>query len=587
MKALNLLRKLSSRMFYRVFFTYSTIIFLTMAFLFVFLSDHYSEFIIQREVDKQATAINQIKSEIEKKHTFVQQGVYQLYREKHLIEDLAFALQHDYQQYMGYRLDKYSRSSSFVPYNFDIYVKNYFSRDSDIVALQVRNETLGTQYHYLYNYGLWKESDFYDEEERDLYGKDNDFFTLEEQINDPISLERLGTLTVYFTFHHIDRLLTYNGDPMKGSYYIIDEELNVVYSYGDVLDEALKEIDYRATQQLVNNRYLIQSSIEPSTGFMVASIVPRSELSQLFHYKITMFLLILLLTVVSIALPYVSLRGYLTRVNDLVQTMKEVQSGQLSVRIETGNVDDDLAMISNTFNETLDELEDYIEKVYFSKLKQTEAELANLQSQINPHFLYNTLEAIRMKSLSEGGRTTAKMIVQLSYLFRYSLKSADLVTIGDELQHVEQYVELFNIRFPNQLTFQVAVEEKHKHYVVPPFILQPLIENFLIHGFKRERDDNQINIIIQEHRQTLQIQIMDNGKGIPRKKVEEINERLSMTENSSHSIGLFNVNQRLRLRYGERFGVSVQSEPDVCTIVTIRTPMIISEVDVHDTSDAS
>lgn len=129
-----------------------------MASLFLFLSNYYSDFIVQREVDKHGAIIDEIKSDFLEKHQFVSQGVRNLYLEKDLIQDLAFALQHDYEEYIGYRLDKFANSDSFVPYNFDIYVKNYFSRDDTVVALDIKNDTLGTEYFYMFNHLRWYEN---------------------------------------------------------------------------------------------------------------------------------------------------------------------------------------------------------------------------------------------------------------------------------------------------------------------------------------------------------------------------------------------------------------------------------------------
>jgi two-component system sensor histidine kinase YesM len=554
-----------------------------MAILFVFLSEYYSDFIVQREIDKHETIVNQMKSEIQEKHQFVNQGVRQLYLEKRLIEDLAFALQHDYEEYIGYRLDKFSSSESFVPYNFDIYVKNYFSRDQEVVALQIRNETFGTEYVYLYDHSRWHQREFHGAGSANTIDKyehqKTDVYIVEEQINDPISLERLGIVSVYFTYDNLNRLLSLREDTVKGTFLITDQEKNVYFSYGDIPEGIVEELNYSAVQKDVklNDLYYVQSSIEPTSQLMVTAVIPKKEVSQLFTYKLTILSTILFLTFLAIALPYFSLRGYSKRVDQIVQKMREVQEGDLTARINTSNGDDDLTIISTTFNETLDELDDYINKVYFSKLKQKEAELANLQAQINPHFLYNTLEAIRMKSLAEGGKTSAKMIVQLAQLFRYSLKTAELVTVDNERNHAHQYIELFKIRFQNQLKSSFVVEEKLKNYYVPPFILQPLIENFLLHGFKRDSEENNLIVSIFEKQNKLWIEIEDNGIGIQQDKLIVIKKSLESAESSTDSIGLGNVNQRIRLKYGDEYGVDIESAPGIKTLVTVKLPLI-SEV---------
>ncbi|MGM0838314.1 MAG: sensor histidine kinase [Bacillota bacterium] len=592
MKAFQLLKRLSGRMFYRVFFTYSTIIILTMSILFVFLSEYYSNFIIQRELDRHAMVVKEIQSEIRKKHQFVNQGVQQLYLDKRLIEDLAFALQHDYQEYIGYRLDKFSKSESFVPYNFDLFVKNYFSRDSELVALQIQNDTFGTEYVFLFDHSRWYESNYFSNGETESFQTNEfegkDLYMVEERINDPVSLERLGNVSVFFTYDNLKQLLSLRESTVNGSFLIMDEDQKVYFSHGDIEKDVWKELKYSAVEKelKLDEHYYVQSSIEPSSQLMVTAIIPEGELAPLLTYRYTIFFLILFLTTVAIALPYFSLRGYSKRVDEILRKMKEVQEGNLEARIETSNFDDDLTIISTTFNEMLEELKDYINKVYFSKLKQKEAELANLQAQINPHFLYNTLEAIRMKSLAEGGKTSAKMIVQLAQLFRYSLKTGELVTVQNEWNHAEQYIELYKIRFQNSLKTEFVVDEKLQHYYVPPFILQPLIENFLIHGFNRDSEENELTVLVYEKHQKLWIEIKDNGKGIDRPQLEKIQKRLSNMEGSSDSIGLGNVHQRIRMKYGNPYGVEIESTPEISTTVTVILPLL-NEVLLNDSGNVS
>ncbi|SDZ57075.1 two-component system, sensor histidine kinase YesM [Evansella caseinilytica] len=579
MRTLSFIRKISGKLFHRVFFTYSTIIFLTMASLFVFLSEYYSDFIIQREVDKHGTVIDELKSDFREKHQFVSQGVRNLYLEKDLIQDLAFSLQHDYEEYIGYRLEKFANSDSFVPYNFDIYVKNYFSRDDTVVALEIKNESLGTDYVYLFNHGRWQENTKGEVElEMDDSSRNESpfFYTVREQINDPISLDHLGTVSVYFTYDNLERIISLREETVKGAFLVTDEDMNVYFSHGDIPDGIVEAITYGTVQKelKLDDIYYLQSSVEPASELMMTAVIPRSELATLFTYKITILSIIMMLTVVAIALPYFSLRRHSKRVDQIVTRMREVQEGNLNIKIDTGRGNDDLSVISETFNETLDELNNYINKVYTSKIKQKEAELASLQTQINPHFLYNTLEAIRMKSLAEGGLTTAKMIVQLSELFRHSLKTAELVTLEEEQNHAHQYIELFKIRFPGQLTSHFEGREGLNHYLVPPFILQPLIENFLIHGFKQSSNDNRLQIKMREKKATLWIEIEDNGKGISEEKLAPLKQKLASGDSSSKSIGLANVNQRIKLKYGQAYGVDIESTPDVQTVVTVRLPVI-------------
>lgn len=579
-------KKLSGRMFYRIFFTYTTIILLSMSALFLILSSYYSDFVIQREMDRQRNVMGEIQAELQKKHAFVKQGIRQLYLDKELIQDLSFALQHDYHAYLGYRLDKYYKSDSLVPYNFDIFVSNYFSSDSEVMAAVVRNDSYGSQYDYIYNHSRWNR--LIEDEAKSDQQIPKSAYIISEQINDPTSLDRLGTIDVFFSYENIDQLLSFRENLSNVSFKLMDKDGNVRYSFGNGDYEVKKSLSYQTIQEgYVEDRgYLVQGLVDPVSELMITAAIPESKIANLTYYKFPIFMLILVLTIFSIVIPYLSLKNYSKRVHQMKRKMREVQKGDLTVRMATTTSDDDLNVIASTFNETLDTLDDYMNKVYFSKLKQKEAELANLQAQINPHFLYNTLEAIRMKSLAEGGRVTGKMIVQLADLFRHSLQTAELIPVQDEKDHAYQYLELFKIRFPDQLTSEFQIDPLVKHAFVPPFVLQPIIENYLLHGLKRERHDNHIQVKLSVENEHLRIMVTDNGKGIEPIHLEKIQERLRNTHNTSDSIGLGNVNERIKMKFGEEYGITIVSEQGVCTNVQVDLPLL-REVENYDQRYAS
>ncbi|MDT2237568.1 histidine kinase [Paenibacillus larvae] len=136
----------------------------------------------------------------------------------------------------------------------------------------------------------------------------------------------------------------------------------------------------------------------------------------------------------------------------------------------------------------------YIDRVYRSELKQKDTELIAFQSQINPHFLYNTLEAIRMRALSQGARDVGDMIYILATLFRNSVKKKTIVTMEDEIQHCKIYLDLFRIRYQNRLDYDIDIPDELLQYRLIKLLIQPAIENYVVHGFLPERDDNLIRI---------------------------------------------------------------------------------------------
>jgi two-component system sensor histidine kinase YesM len=196
-----------------------------------------------------------------------------------------------------------------------------------------------------------------------------------------------------------------------------------------------------------------------------------------------------------------------------------------------------------------------------------------LQSQINPHFLYNSLEAIRMKAVSEGNEQVGEMIWILSTLFRNSIKEDTIILIRNEIKYSKTYLELFKIRYEGKLSVNMVVDQNLMNYGIIKHIIQPVIENYIIHGFDARRDDNLVTIRCYSEDSAIVIEVSDNGKGIRSEDLQILRDDLrSFDINQISSIGLRNVNERIKLIYGTEFGVCIDSEEGAGTHVTLRIP---------------
>jgi two-component sensor histidine kinase len=202
-----------------------------------------------------------------------------------------------------------------------------------------------------------------------------------------------------------------------------------------------------------------------------------------------------------------------------------------------------------------------INKIYSIQLRQKEAELNSLQNQINPHFLYNTLESIRGAALYHGIHDIAAMSRALSLLFRYSISEHVLVTIHEELQHLENYISIQNFRFENKFELQCSMPPELGNYRILKLTLQPLIENSIKHGLEMKLGKGTIKIDILSLNNSLKIRISDDGVGMQPKKIEELNRSLindkswsEAEEDRSHTgIGVRNVNSRIKLYFGGQY----------------------------------
>jgi two-component system sensor histidine kinase YesM len=258
--------------------------------------------------------------------------------------------------------------------------------------------------------------------------------------------------------------------------------------------------------------------------------------------------------------------------------------------------DKDYSLISSsnkkTFYSNLSSLMDnfkiVLEKRYSAEILQQQAKLESLQSRINPHFLYNTLDSIRGKAIEEGSRSTAYMIEKLAVFFRYTIgQSNNLVSIEQELRNVNNYMEILKYRFNNRFSLEITIKEDNDlimRYPIPKLTLQPIVENAIAHGFDTlplgEIGHIVINIEITQSR--LIINIHDDGIGMDDSKLKKLNDGLQNTnyyiKDNDHSnylnsgIALININIRIKLKYGERYGLVVFSTKNIGTEVIITLP---------------
>jgi two-component system sensor histidine kinase YesM len=214
-----------------------------------------------------------------------------------------------------------------------------------------------------------------------------------------------------------------------------------------------------------------------------------------------------------------------------------------------------------------------------------QAELAALQSQINPHFLYNTLESIRGYALIEDNNDIAKMVEALAAFFRYSInRKADLVTLRDEIANIQNYMMILKFRFNNRFSLDLLIDDedtKALDYFIPKLILQPIIENAIFHGLEDCVEGGKVTIEVIETEKNLLITVSDNGKGMDSKTLQELNQRIrsmgqfidDRNENQRNTgIALSNIHKRIQLLFGADYGLYVYSTPDQGTDVEITIP---------------
>jgi len=253
--------------------------------------------------------------------------------------------------------------------------------------------------------------------------------------------------------------------------------------------------------------------------------------------------------------------------------MVDVSDGNLDSFYEyKGN--DEISILVNVFNQMLNDIKKLINQVYQVQAQKRNAELMVLQSQINPHFLYNTLDTIQWKALEHNAYDVADMINSLSKFFRISLSDGkEYINISDEVEHVRNYLDIQKIRYKDKVTYSIDFEESISQYLVPKMIIQPLVENSIYHGLKLKRQVGAIKINIKMVDEFIIIEVIDNGMGIEDKKLHELRNNLKHSVESEH-YGLYNINERLKLTFKDKYNIQIDSEYENWTKVLLKIPKV-------------
>lgn len=219
------------------------------------------------------------------------------------------------------------------------------------------------------------------------------------------------------------------------------------------------------------------------------------------------------------------------------------------------------------------------------QLRKAEFEL--LQAQINPHFLYNTLDAIVWSAEAGNQKQVIQMVGSLSDFFRTSLnRGREIVTVREDLQHVCSYLEIQKIRYMDILEYEILVPEELNDYKIPKITLQPLAENALYHGIKNKRGGGKITIRGHEDKDSFVIEVYDDGIGMTQERLIAVRKGLSdKAPEKSELYGLYNVNERIRLNFGDEYGINIASEHGQGTVVEVRLPKILTEIVENPTSE--
>ena len=320
-------------------------------------------------------------------------------------------------------------------------------------------------------------------------------------------------------------------------------------------------------------KYLVTRTDMKTTGWTLVSMVPyKSVMAETMAISGVMILAVAITLIVTLLLLNRILTGVVKPLKKLEKYMVQVNPDNMDQRMEI-LTDDEIGHLSMKFNQMMDRIRDLKEQVIEEQEDKRKYELQALQAQINPHFLYNTLDSIIWMAETNDSNIVA-MTEALAKLFRISLnKGNEEISLERELEHVKNYLIIQSMRYADKFTYEISAEPGVERCRTIKLILQPIVENCIYHGIKKKRGTGKITIRAYRREQNLIIEVSDDGYGMPEEICRKILSDEIESENISGSgIGVKNVNERIQLRFGKKYGLSYSSEEGVGTTVTYVLP---------------
>lgn len=386
----------------------------------------------------------------------------------------------------------------------------------------------------------------------------------------------VGTLFIDVNLNKVEKI--FRSVKFSGNEKIYVTDQNGACFYSSEKGKTGTDISAELSEFVNTDRQLVIRTEENVYGISVIVVMDTSEAFRSIKNLQKIIYMILGCSVITLLAASIYFSKRLTKpIHEMMEQMDQIENGNFDIQLPVYSTDE-IGILSERFNQMSSALKKYINESYVAKIRQNEAELTALKSQIYPHFLYNTLEIIRMTALEDDEKKVPEMIEALSEQIHYLIGPVqDMVPLEKEIDIVRKYVYLLNCRITGKVQLIAHAEDAEKQ-MVPRLILQPIVENAYVHGIKPKNGKGSVMIEVKEEDQILEISVMDNGTGMDSGTLDGIRRLLEgdepgvKNENDWQSIGLKNVHDRIRFLYGDDFGIEVTSTPGVGTMVRITIP---------------
>ncbi|MDU5110654.1 MAG: sensor histidine kinase [Clostridium sp.] len=395
-----------------------------------------------------------------------------------------------------------------------------------------------------------------------------------------------GVLLVDMNFSGIEQICK-NVEVSKNGYvYLIDTDGEIIYHprqqliYSNLITEnnyeAAKFEDGNHIENFEGNKRLVTVKTVGYTGWKLVAISPMSDVTA-GYYEFRVFAIFIMIFAIFILISinmFVSSR-IANPIRALEKAVKEFENGVVSLNIpENGSYE--IQHLAKAIKSMVNQMNLLMENIMVEQEAKRKSELNALQAQINPHFLYNTLDSIIWMIENENYDGSIVMVTALARFFRISLsKGKNVITVRDELEHARNYLTIQNIRYKNKFSYSIEFDEETLNLTSIKLIIQPLIENAIYHGMEYMSGEGDILVKSYKKNEDLYIDIIDNGLGMLQEVADKLlTEEVNNQQRKGSGIGLKNVHERIKLYFGEEYGLEIYSEPDEGTTIRIHMPSI-------------
>lgn len=598
---------IQNNLFVKVILVFAVIVHLTIITLSYLLFGLISHSIVNSELNNQKQAMERVNRYMEQKYDWVQNTVQDIYRNNLLASNASYFLRHSYSEYAQYMLDQNYAGGNESAVDILSYLADRMDADPDIQNILLYSTDMQQLYAFNRNgprrlYKTNPTRSYIPEIMaaegpvaatpniwiRGLIGQWNSqLYSMRVQVNDKNTLKNIGQLLVYFDSGMVNRSLDQQRTPLKGEILVLSQDGQVLSDsanryYGQIFPY-MKQIGSLKETEVLDEPSYISTLTQNAAGYFVVGIMPKSVMAEAYAgLKRTIIMISSICIVVAVIIPSILIVNISRRTNRIVHFMRKVEGGNLTARLQDAR-EDELGQISQSFNEMLDELGRHIDREYKAELRHKQTELAALQARVNPHFLYNTLEVIRMRAMSQGAVDVGEMIYSLAALFRNSVSAKGENTLGEELEMCRLYLELFRIRYKDKFAYEIECDQELLRVPIAKLLLQPIVENYIVHGMDSRRKNNRLIIEAAQEHGLIRVRIRDNGKGIEPEQLASIMRRLKMPETEEQqSFGLRSVHERIELVHGPGYGLSIESTPGKGTSVTVTWPAAEQQEEAGD-----